>query len=290
MIQQASIHTQQAVRDMWKVCFDDTDAFMLLYFSEKYDNENTLVYIENGKVVASLQLLPYRFTFCGVEIPVGYISGACTLPACRNKGFMSRLLLEAFGLMRQRNIPLSLLIPAEDWLYGYYANCGYETVFDADDTEIPLKRIVDKAYNDLSVAYADFDKNFRQRDFCIQKSMSDFITIVKDAELDGFPPKTNLSGMARVIDAPLLCRYFARRYPEKSLCFEVKDQLIPSNNGVYGIKTGDCRLISDSSMCTPSVDINILCRLLMGYRLDELIPEWAKHFEPHKPLLNLMLE
>ena len=220
MIQLADKHTEPQVKQLWKTCFDDTDEFINLYFSEKYKNENTLVYMQGNEVVASLQLLPYRFTFYGVEIPIAYISGACTLPSFRSKGLMGKLLVEAFNLMQQRSIPLSVLIPAENWLYDYYSEYGYEKVFEKDDVEIPLKEIWRKSNADLDVAYQAFNQLFKDKDFCIQKTKSDFITIIKDAEIDGFPPKTNLSGMARVIDAEYLILLYKKKNPTKPVFFE----------------------------------------------------------------------
>ena len=199
MITFASENTRPAIRRMWKTCFNDSEAFMDLYFSEKYRDENTLVYIENNQAVASLQMLPYSFTFYGEMIPVAYISGACTLPGFRHRGYMSQLLLASFEVMKQRNIPLSILIPADENLCKYYEKFGYEKVFEKDDEEIPLKEIWEKSNSDLDLAYQEFNQLFKDKDFCIQKTKADFQTIIKDAELDGFPPKTNLSGMARVI-------------------------------------------------------------------------------------------
>ena len=57
MIQFADDLTKQAVRDMWKEVFGDSDDYMDIYFKHKYQNENTLIYIEDNKPVASLQLL-----------------------------------------------------------------------------------------------------------------------------------------------------------------------------------------------------------------------------------------
>ena len=197
MITFANEHTRPAVRRMWKTCFDDSDAFIDLYFSEKYKDENTLVYIEDNQVIASLQMLPYSFTFYGECIPIYYFSGGCTLPEFRNRGFMEKLFNASFEVMRERKIPLSILIPSNENLYQYYEKFGYEKVFEKDDAEIPLKEIWEKSNGDLDVAYQAFKQFFKDKNFCIQKTKADFQVIIKDAELDGFPPKTNLSGMAR---------------------------------------------------------------------------------------------
>jgi len=210
MICFADKHTRPAVRRMWKTCFNDSEAFMDLYFSEKYKDENTLIYIEDNQAVASLQILPYLFTFYGENIPVSYISGACTLPEFRKRGIMGKLLIASFEVMKQRDIPLSILIPSNENLYKYYKKFGYEKVFEKDDAEIPLKEIWEKSNGDLDLAYQTFNQIFKNKDFCIQKTKSDFLTIIKDAKSDNFPPKTNLSGMARVIDAEYLIALYEK--------------------------------------------------------------------------------
>lgn len=291
MIKLANNQIKNEVRRMWKACFDDSEEFMDLYFSEKYKNENTLIYFEDNKALASLQMLPYRFTFCGVEIEASYISGACTLPEYRNRGCMAKLLLAAFDIMRERNIPLSILIPAEEWLYDYYARYGYETVFEADGKEIPLKEIVEQANGDMNAAYSAFDALFRTKDFCVQKTKADFIAIVKDGEQDHFPKKTNLSGMARIIDAHALLNIFAAKYPEKAYSFALKDEIIPQNSAYYKLESGKLNS-SKSASEEPSLYFNpaCLCRLLFGFRLGELPKSISENFISQQTTMNLMLE
>ena len=87
MIRYADDTNKQQVYDMWKTVFGDPDEYMEIYFREKYRNENTLIYMKDGKAVSSLQLLSYQFTFCEKEIPVIYLSGVSTLPEYRGKGY-----------------------------------------------------------------------------------------------------------------------------------------------------------------------------------------------------------
>lgn len=291
MISFASDNTFQDIYNMWKICFQDSDEFMKLYFNEKYQPENTLVYIDNNKVVASLQMLPYRFTFCETEIPVSYISGACTLPEYQNKGYMRQLLRASLQIMREREIPLSLLIPAEDWLYNYYGKFGYKKVFESDNTIIPLKEIFTQSGCNLNKAYKTFDNIFGRRDFCIQKTEKDFATIIKDAEMSDFPEKYNLSGMARIINAETLLTLFAAQNEEQSFRIRVNDSIIEENNHIYNIENGKCRIITDKTdSSTYTVEIEILCQLLFGFELNSLSDSFSKRFPVHHPILNLMLE
>ena len=83
------------------------------YFAHKYNNENALVYEENGEVLSALLMLPYPMKWQDTVIQTAYISGACTQEKARNQGFMTKLLQTAFHQMYKRKIALSTLIPAE---------------------------------------------------------------------------------------------------------------------------------------------------------------------------------
>lgn len=117
------------VKELWQLCFHDDERFVNLLFDNLYRDENTVCFEKGGKVTTALQMLPYRMSFGEASLDVSYISGAATRPEYRNRGLMGRLLKESFEIMRSRNIPLSALIPAESWLYDYYASKGYASVF-----------------------------------------------------------------------------------------------------------------------------------------------------------------
>lgn len=77
---------KEQVKALWRICFQDSEEFIDLYFRLRYKNEVNAV-IQNGdKVVSALQMLPYPMTFCGKTVQTSYISGACTHPDFRSKG------------------------------------------------------------------------------------------------------------------------------------------------------------------------------------------------------------
>lgn len=53
------------VRQLWKTCFDDDDAFIDLYFRLRYTDKINKVIEEDGKVISALQMIPYPMTFAG---------------------------------------------------------------------------------------------------------------------------------------------------------------------------------------------------------------------------------
>lgn len=118
-------HVKWQTRALWKCCFDDDEAFLHLYFTTKYRPDRNTFREEHGQVVAALQRLPYTLTFQGAVVPVGYISGACTHPEHRGKGWMGALLAEAHRQMRADGQVFSLLLPASASLFAYYRRFDY---------------------------------------------------------------------------------------------------------------------------------------------------------------------
>lgn len=117
---------REQVKELWKLCFpDDSDDFVELYFRTRYSDEINSAIIESGRVVSALQRVPYPMRFMESVIPVAYISGACTHPDFRSAGLMSRLLDEAHLKMYADGKYMSVLIPANEGLIGYYSRFGY---------------------------------------------------------------------------------------------------------------------------------------------------------------------
>lgn len=181
---------KKRVRELWDICFGDSEAFTKLYFSKRYSEEVNLAIEEEGKVISALQILPYPMTFCGEIIPTGYISGACTHPDYREKGAMKRLLLKSFHRMLENNVLLTTLIPAEEWLFGYYFKTGYVPVFENSEQAFSSKRLspsseylISEFTSSQTDVYPFFDKKMKERPCCIQHTLEDFQVILDDLHL-----------------------------------------------------------------------------------------------------------
>ena len=106
---------KQQIIDLWKICFNDSNEFMNLFFQCIYKEENALVIKQGEEIVSALQLLPYKMNYQGLDIPISYIYGVCTKTSERNKGLMHQLLQNAFEEALWRGDSLVVLIPAEPW-------------------------------------------------------------------------------------------------------------------------------------------------------------------------------
>lgn len=178
------------IRELWQLCFHDDEQFVDLLFGHLYRDENALCFEERGVLTSALQMLPYRMTYGESVLEVSYISGAATRPEYRNRGLMGRLLRESFETMRSRAIPLSALIPAEPWLYGYYATKGYAPVFFRRESHFTaVHRFEGAGYRRVTPSpdrlYSFFDTQMRRRPCCMLHARNDFEVICGDIRLDG---------------------------------------------------------------------------------------------------------
>ncbi|WP_350457197.1 GNAT family N-acetyltransferase [Macellibacteroides fermentans] len=191
----------EQLKSLWKSLFGDTEAFISLFFHEVVREENIRVLEEKGRILSALYMLPYPFRIWKQEVTASYISGAGTLPEAQGRGLMRRLLIDSFKEMERRQIPLSILIPAEPWLYGFYEKSGYATVFAYNQQVYPPKEqrleedalvmeqysisdlgdsFLQKREDLLDACFSYFDQRLRERNACILHSYTNFRTIVHD--------------------------------------------------------------------------------------------------------------
>lgn len=289
MIKFGTDKTKPLVRKMWQTVFGDSDEFADIYFSQKYKNENTLIYFEGDQPAASLQMWEYNFSFYKEQIPVYYLAGLATYPDFRRKGYMSELIAEAHRVMKERGILFSFLIPAEEWLYNFYKQFGYAQVFDQGAETIPLKRILNR-HHSLEKSFEMFDRLYNKPNFSILKNFDQFKTIVEEQKLTNFEEKRNLDGVARVINMPKLLKIFARNNPSKHFTVKITgDTDIKSNNTFYTIEDG---VVSTFAYAIADFDLDIMemCELLMGRHNEEFSTKIISKFPKHHPIINLMLE
>ena len=56
---------KEKVKALWKLCFDDSDQFIDMYFRLRYKSEINVVIESGNEVISALQMLPYPMSFCG---------------------------------------------------------------------------------------------------------------------------------------------------------------------------------------------------------------------------------
>jgi predicted acetyltransferase len=118
MIQYSEDRYKPELKALWKQCFpQDDDEYITFYFDEIYKNDESLIYLENEKPIAFLQMVPYRNG--------GYLSGVMTHPEKRNRGISSQIIRKSFDEMGKKGYDYTFLIPQEEGLVRFYEKFGY---------------------------------------------------------------------------------------------------------------------------------------------------------------------
>ena len=175
---------KEQVIDLWRTCFGDPEPFIRLFFGQVYRNEYTLTLEQEGRVISALQILPYSLCYYGEMIPIGYICGVSTLPEERGKGYMKQLMAQAESELKRRGLALVTLIPAEPWLFDYYARMGYTTAFDYTWKRYEQEEIADISASlflqaeqlpdaDIPALHTYLDRKLRQRPICLLHTAAD---------------------------------------------------------------------------------------------------------------------
>lgn len=202
MIQYGEDKYKGELISLWKLCFpEDSDAFIQFYFDKVYENENTLIYIEDDKVVSSLQIIPYPVKIGNVIFPAGYISGAMTHPGFQKKGHMASLLNASFDEMKQKKYNYTFLIPQEEWLFDFYEKWGYERAFPIHkesiietpgevvgsnilrDKSVKICRAIEET--DMDDFYIIYSRFLMEKHNVVLKTKQHFVNILWDLFEDG---------------------------------------------------------------------------------------------------------
>jgi GNAT superfamily N-acetyltransferase len=117
-------HTMHGdIAELRRICFDESEQYIEFYLANRFTPHNTLVYVEQGRAVASLTLLPATVTTPGRTFPAAYVYAVATLPAFRRRGIAGALL--DYAATKVPALEALLLIPASEELADYYAKFGY---------------------------------------------------------------------------------------------------------------------------------------------------------------------
>ncbi len=185
--------TKEEVKNLWKLCFDDSDEFINLYFERRYKDEINIAIRRDGKVVSALQMIPYPMTLGKLEMETTYVSGACTHPDYRRQGLMRQLLADAHRQMFEKGECLSVLISAEKNLLDYCSSLGYESsfyyakqTFSVNDLYPSLLfSVADETDNSMCIPEHHRYLVSRMKEYpcCVQYRRNDFKMIMNDLKL-----------------------------------------------------------------------------------------------------------
>ena len=216
--------------NLWRDTFHDSEDFMKLYFEEVYQPEINVVCQIDGHVVGALQTIPMRLKMDDEETSAAYISGVSVQADMRRQNIGSSLMRQAHNTLYAKHTVFASLIPAEPWLFDWYAQCGYSQSINAIAGPDGVGEM----------DFATFDAWQRSQQSILLHSEKDFKTAIKDLHTSGETLPVAASGMVRIIDAEAALRLYAHRHPEKNFNLRIyADKDIANNNTYYAIANGE---------------------------------------------------
>lgn len=108
---------------LWQEAFGDDDAFWDQFSSTALDVSRCLA-AWNGDALAGAL---YWFDCTCRDMPVGYVYGVATAKAFRGRGVCHALMDGIHSTLAQRGYAGTILVPASESLFSFYASMGYET-------------------------------------------------------------------------------------------------------------------------------------------------------------------
>ena len=169
MIRFAQDNDLKQLKNLWKIAFpEDSMDFIHFYFSEKNKVEHTLIQDFDGKIVAMMEMIPYKMTFFDKLVDVYYISGANTLPTFQGQGLMSNLIKQSFQTAYQQGYACAVLFPQNEAVINFYKQFDFEQVFEYQiytpnitPLYLPVETLTDK---NLLEAYQFFNnQTFKEK-------------------------------------------------------------------------------------------------------------------------------
>lgn len=251
-------------RELWQTVFPDPEVFVNLYFSRVYKPGHNVCCQINRHVAGALQTLPYTMLYHGQEVPTAYISGVSVHPDFRRQDIGTNLMRQAHFRLYHSRCVFATLIPAEEWLRGWYAKCGYSENITC--TPPPA---------DVTVTtFEEFDRLQRSRDCILLHDADGYDIIREDIRLagDAYKPQTeNIRAMIRVVNARKALQMYAARHPSECLSLRISgDEHIPMNNAYFIVDKGTVRQTDEPDAAARRLSISGLAEFIFGNEQAEM--------------------
>lgn len=121
MLQHPQPHHIPQLKTLWKSAFGDSDAFLDAFFDCAFAFDRCLCLTEGDTPIAAAYWLPGT---CA-EAPVAYLYAITTAQTHRNQGHFHRLMKAVHETLKIQGYAGSLLVPAQESLFGLYGSLGY---------------------------------------------------------------------------------------------------------------------------------------------------------------------
>ena len=114
--------------EIWKESFHDEDSYIDFFFTNRFEEKNTLVYLQNNQPVAMASLLPCKTWKQEndkiIKHSARYIYAVATKPEYRGQGMSTTLMNYILEFLKHQN-EIGILVPATKDLIFFYEERGF---------------------------------------------------------------------------------------------------------------------------------------------------------------------
>ena len=185
MIRYAAASDLPQIRALWKQGFGDEEPYTSWYFNQVWRPERTLLYLEQGQPVSSLQLAPYEISRKGQVLPAAYIVGVVTDQSRQGRGYARALLRQALIDLEGDGRALALLYTD---IPGFYRPLGFTCCYSlrrlcfaaADSADAPEAEQVSADADALARCQAIYENMCQDLDGYVLRTETNWRTYVSD--------------------------------------------------------------------------------------------------------------
>ena len=159
ILRTAKLEDRPRLRELWKIAFGDSDAYIDCFFAACPDPERVLVLEDANGVQAMTAWFDMPLVSAnGGQWPGAYLYAVATHPNCRGKGYAGKLLAWAGEWLRERGFTCLTTVPASESLHRFFGANGFEEQFALVERELtpdmtlapaPMAAVEWRAYGDL---------------------------------------------------------------------------------------------------------------------------------------------
>ncbi len=176
-------------RNLWRICFGDSEQFMDWFFSERYFPEFSVCLLEDDVIMSALQSYPLHVHIRDRILPASMLAGVSTHPDREGRGYMKQIFLRYMQRVRELSIPIVIHTPAH---IPTFHSRGHLPVSETLHLELertqatmPVEISPHSLYNDLALLQVCYQQATSKYSGCVSRTIADFAYKFRDYGSDG---------------------------------------------------------------------------------------------------------
>lgn len=186
----ATQNDKEQLKNLWKICFGDSDKFINWYFDYRFLTQYTACVEKEGIIVNAMYSFPLHIRIRNKIMPCAILSGFSTLPEYRGKGYMYQSFQFLMQSLRKSGIVLAPHTPAI--LESYYSLGNFAatktnriTINQYKSYNYKYSSLFIEPEHNISALYECYCKFANNYSGILSRSFSDFVLKCIDYRVDG---------------------------------------------------------------------------------------------------------